>query len=150
MAEALGEFFEGPGSALSFAHRGGSHLWPENTLGAFRGAWQLGCTHLETDVRMTRDGELVLFHDESVERTTDGRGKVRDMSLDELRAFDAEATFRGPGGAPGGAGSVVPTFEELVRELPEARFNVESGAVDLFQAVEHVVEHARDVRDGAL
>ncbi len=147
MVEAVGEFFQVPGSALSFAHRGGSHLWPENTLGAFRGAWQLGCTHIETDVRMTRDGELVLFHDEGVERTTEGRGKVRDMSLAELRALDAGARFRGQGGESAtGAGQRVPTFEELVRALPEARFNVELkewGPVgrNLPEAVWHFVEH---------
>jgi glycerophosphoryl diester phosphodiesterase len=66
---------------LAFAHRGGGALWPENTLVAFRAALELGCRYVETDVHLTRDGEIVIFHDHRLERTTDGAGFVRDHTL---------------------------------------------------------------------
>ena len=70
---------------LCFAHRGGAALWPENTLLALRGAVELGVSYLETDVHLTRDGHLVVFHDQRLERTTDGYGFIRDFSLSELQ-----------------------------------------------------------------
>jgi len=112
---------------LTFAHRGGSGLWPENTLEAFRGALQLGCSHLETDVRMTRDGELVLFHDASLERTTNGRGEVGAYTLAELERLDAGYHFTTDGKSfPWrGRGLRIPTFAELVAAAPNVCFNVE-------------------------
>src|SRR5690606_31072565 len=59
---------------LAFAHRGGARLFPENTLAAFEGAFELGCTTIELDLRLTRDGKLVVLHDPTVDRTTNGRG----------------------------------------------------------------------------
>ena len=71
------------------AHRGWSTVYPENTMEAFRAAIDLGVDQIETDVRVTRDGELVLIHDETVDRTTNGSGRVIDMTLSELKALDA-------------------------------------------------------------
>src|ERR1041384_7066376 len=64
------------GRPLVIAHRGGAGLWPENTLYAFERAAAMGVDVIETDVRATSDGELVVFHDENVNRTTDGAGQV--------------------------------------------------------------------------
>lgn len=117
----------GPGP-LTFAHRGGAGLWPENTLEAFRGAVELGCSHLETDLRMTRDGELVLFHDARLERTTDGSGELGALTLAELQRLDAGHHFTRDGKSfPWrGRGLKVPTFAELVAATPEnVCFNVE-------------------------
>jgi glycerophosphoryl diester phosphodiesterase len=125
---ALGSMENGtPGQPLTFAHRGGAGLWPENTLLAFRGAIALGCSHLETDLRMTRDGQIVLLHDVRLERTTNGVGEVSDFTLQELQRLDAGYHFS-PDGQTfplRGRGLVIPTFAELLAEATEVRFNVE-------------------------
>ena len=71
------------------AHRGASASHPENTMEAFRAAIEMGVDQIETDVRITADGELVLIHDATVDRTTNGTGKVAQMTLAELKALDA-------------------------------------------------------------
>lgn len=72
-----------------FAHRGSSGMYPENTLVAFEAAKQLKIEGIELDVHLSKDGELMVIHDESVNRTTNGQGFVKDMSIDELRLLDA-------------------------------------------------------------
>jgi glycerophosphoryl diester phosphodiesterase len=102
---------------LAIAHRGGPEYAPESTLKAFRNAIEQGADALEFDVQMTKDGALVVIHDETVDRTTDGSGAVREMALDDIRALDA------------GDGETVPTFEEVIAVgkmggvllLPEAK-----------------------------
>jgi glycerophosphoryl diester phosphodiesterase len=76
-----------------FAHRGASALAPENTLIAFREAVRLGCDWIETDVRLSADGVPVLIHDETVDRTTGGRGSVGSLTLRQLRRLDAGSWF---------------------------------------------------------
>ncbi len=71
------------------AHRGWSTKYPENTMEAFRAAVELGVDQIEIDVRVTKDDELVVIHDAAVDRTTNGSGKVIDMTLDELKKLDA-------------------------------------------------------------
>lgn len=78
-----------------FAHRGFSASYPENTMLAFEKAIETGCAGIELDVQLTRDGEIVVIHDETVDRTTNGKGKVRDYSLGELRRLDANQRFAG-------------------------------------------------------
>lgn len=114
-------------SPLRFAHRGGAKLWPENTLLAFRGALELGCRHIETDVHLTRDGEIVVFHDHRLERTTDGTGFVRDHTLAELRRLDAAHRFS-PDGREfphRGRGVQIPTLAEAIALHPELKLNIE-------------------------
>lgn len=129
---------------LTFAHRGGAGLWPENTLQAFRGALALGCSHLETDLRMTRDGELVLFHDARLERTTNGSGELGAHTLAELQRLDAGHHFTPDGKSfPWrGRGLRIPTFAELVSEAPGVCFNVEikERARDLPRALVDFIE----------
>jgi glycerophosphoryl diester phosphodiesterase len=112
---------------LFFAHRGGAALWPENTLEAFRGALDLGIRHLETDVHATRDGVLVCHHDARVDRTTDGSGRVANLTLAELKRLDAGYRFSPDGRAlPARArGITIPTLEEVVALHPESLLNVE-------------------------
>jgi glycerophosphoryl diester phosphodiesterase len=74
---------------LILAHRGYSSLYPENTMLAFVEAETVGADGLELDVQMTKDGELVVIHDEKVNRTTDGKGFVKDFTAQELRKLDA-------------------------------------------------------------
>ena len=73
------------------AHRGWSTLYPENTLLAFKKSIEIGVDQIETDVRITRDGELVCIHDATVDRTTNGTGLVRELTLTQLKLLDAGA-----------------------------------------------------------
>ncbi|HEX7955748.1 MAG TPA: glycerophosphodiester phosphodiesterase family protein, partial [Pyrinomonadaceae bacterium] len=117
-----------PDSPLAIAHRGGAGLWPENTLHAFEHAAALGVDVIETDVRATADGEIVVFHDERVERTTDGAGEVRALTLADLKRLDAAHRWSPDGGRTyplRGRGVTVPTLGEVFAALPEMRFNIE-------------------------
>lgn len=117
------------GSPLLIAHRGGSRVAPENTLVAFQKAVRLwGADMLEMDVQLTRDGEVVVIHDETVDRTTDGTGRVGDLTLAELQEMDAGYRFRDPEGNPSyrGAGVTIPRFEDVLLALPDTRMNVEA------------------------
>ncbi len=78
---------------LVIAHRGASGTRPENTLSAFRRAEEIGAHMVELDVQTTRDGHVIVLHDETLERTTDGAGLVAERSLAELRALDAGRWF---------------------------------------------------------
>ncbi len=113
---------------LAFAHRGGSRLWPENTLDAFRGALDAGCPYIETDLHLSRDGVIVVHHDERLERTTNGVGPIRARSLSELKQLDAGFHFTSDGGDSypfRGKGITIPTFEEALALSNEVRFNIE-------------------------
>ncbi|HUW56283.1 MAG TPA: glycerophosphodiester phosphodiesterase family protein, partial [Planctomycetota bacterium] len=74
-------------------HRGWSQKYPENTLASFRGALDLGVDAIELDVHVTADDHVVVIHDEDVERTTDGKGPVREMTLAEVKTLDAGGWF---------------------------------------------------------
>ena len=97
-----------------FGHRGFSGKYPENTMLAFQKAVELGVDGMEFDVQLTKDGELVIIHDESVDRTTDGHGLVRDMTLEQLRALDASAGFRGVYGV-----NRIPTLREYFEYIKD-------------------------------
>lgn len=88
-------------------YRGAAGLRPENTMSSFCLAAELGVDRLECDVRLTKDGRPVLIHDATVDRTTNGTGRVRDMTLDELRALDA------------GGGETIPLLSEYLAFLKE-------------------------------
>jgi glycerophosphoryl diester phosphodiesterase len=113
---------------LVIAHRGGAGLWPENTLYALERAAALGVDVIETDVHATAEGELVVLHDELVDRTTDGSGPVNAMTLAELKRLDAAYRFSTDGGRSfplRGTGVTVPTLREVFEALPRMRFNIE-------------------------
>jgi len=118
--------FFGPTTPLALAHRGGAGRWPENTLLAFEKAAGLGFQHIETDVRETSDGQLVCFHDPTLDRTTDGRGRLVDHTLAELKRLDAGYNFIEDGGYPfRGAGARIPTLEEALALDSNLRFVLE-------------------------
>ena len=79
---------------LNIAHRGFSGKYPENTLLAFQKAIEAGADGAQLDVHLTKDNQLVVIHDERIDRTTDGEGFVADYTYDELSRFDASATFK--------------------------------------------------------
>ena len=70
-----------------FGHRGYSGMYPENTMLSFQKAAETGCYGIELDVQLTKDGRLVVIHDETIDRTTDGTGAVVDYTFEELRRF---------------------------------------------------------------
>ena len=111
------------------AHQGGNHLWPDNTLYAFRQAVASGVDVLEMDVHASSDGELVVIHDDTVDRTTNGSGTVWEMTLAELQSLDAaynwphhletdDHPYRG-------AGITIPTLESVLREFPDVPMVIE-------------------------
>ncbi len=114
---------------LMGAHRGGCTLWPENTLEAYLNTekrWP--GTLMEGDVQLTKDGHVVVFHDASVERTTDGTGRVSEKTLAELKALDAGYRFTPDGGKTfpyRGKGLTIPTLAEVIQALPNNLFLVE-------------------------
>ncbi|MFP3982120.1 MAG: glycerophosphodiester phosphodiesterase [Desulfurivibrionaceae bacterium] len=114
---------------MVIAHRGGSGLRPENTMAAFKHALKLGVHGLEMDVHLSRDKELVVIHDSTVERITQGRGKVEDMDLKELKRLDAGYRFTSPD-RPGehpwrGQGLEIPTLREVLQEFSDTPLCIE-------------------------
>jgi glycerophosphoryl diester phosphodiesterase len=113
---------------LVIAHRGGMHLWPENTVYAFEQAERLGVDMVEMDLRTTSDSVIVVVHDSTVDRTTAGSGPVRGFTLERLKTLDAGYWWSPDGGATypfRGAGLTIPTLEEVLAALPSMRLNLE-------------------------
>ncbi|WP_100332662.1 glycerophosphodiester phosphodiesterase family protein [Bacillus xiapuensis] len=92
------------------AHRGIPSLAPENTMAGYQKAYELGADLIETDLQRTKDGQLVIMHDASVDRTTNGTGKVSEMTFEEIRQLDAGIKF-----GPEFAGEKVPSFREYLQ-----------------------------------
>lgn len=110
---------------LAFAHRGGAGDWPENTMPAFENAVGLGYRYMETDVHVTADGVLLAFHDDHLDRVTDGHGAIAELDYATVRR--ALVDGREP----------IPLFEDLVGTWPEVRFNIDpkhDGCVDALAA----------------
>jgi glycerophosphoryl diester phosphodiesterase len=96
-------------SFMAIAHRGASSYAPENTFAAFDLAIRMGARHIELDVEATRDGHIVVIHDDTVDRTTDGSGPVTGHTLEALQALDAGSWFGGDF-----AGERIPLFDEVL------------------------------------
>jgi glycerophosphoryl diester phosphodiesterase/predicted neuraminidase len=95
------------------AHRGAMETHPENTLAAFKEAVHLGAQMIEFDVRMSSDGHLLILHDETVDRTSNGQGKISELSLEEVKQLDA-----GSWKSKEFAGETIPTFKEALALMP--------------------------------
>ena len=96
------------------AHRGAMDTHPENTIAAFREAVRLGAHMIELDVRMTKDGHLVILHDETVDRTTNGKGQISALTIDEVKHLDA-----GNWKSEEFAGEKIPTLGEALAVMPQ-------------------------------
>ena len=130
---------------VNFAHRGASARAPENTLEAFRLAAEDGAGGLETDVHVTRDGHVVAIHDDTVDRTTDGSGLVREATLAGLQSLDAGYRFTPDGGATfpyRGKGVSIPELREVLRGFPDLAVNldIKEAQPGVEEAVLRVIE----------
>lgn len=123
-----------PARPLIFAHRGARRVAPENTLPAFAAALDMGADGVELDVHLSADGHLVVIHDFSVDKTTDGRGVVAQMTAAELQRLDAGSHF-----SAAFAGASIPRLEEVLDLLRDrCRINIEIKSMD---------PYARDASD---
>ncbi len=109
-----------------FGHRGMSE-YPENTYLSFKNAADTGVDVIETDLHISRDGKFFIFHDATLDRVTDGKGKINDFTLDELKKFDAAYNFSNDGASfpYRGKGIRILSLEELLETFPGQRFNIE-------------------------
>lgn len=126
-----------------WAHRGASQEAPENTLPAFERAVEQGADGVEFDVQLTADGEVVVIHDETVDRTTDGSGPVVGSSLRALRQLDAS------GGRPGFVGVQIPTLSEVLDLLAPTTVTVNielKNSVEAYPGMEEKVLEALETR----
>ncbi len=132
-------FFKNLKAPLHISHRGGALLWPENTLFAFEHAVREYQTDMiELDVHATSDGEIVVAHDATLERCTDGTGPLSRLRWAEVAKLDAGFHFTNVNGeAFRGRGTTIPRFVDVLRAFPSLRFNVElkdGRALDPFVA----------------
>lgn len=137
------------------AHRGASGLCPENTLVSFEQAIEDGADVLEMDVRLTADLQVMVVHDATVERTTDGRGLVAKMRLAELQELDAGYRFtfdRGISSPFRGKGIAMPTFEQVLQAFPQVPINVEikDNNPVLVSKMKDLLEKYDRFRDGSV
>ncbi|MGC9320607.1 MAG: glycerophosphodiester phosphodiesterase [Armatimonadota bacterium] len=127
---------------LVCAHRGRSGIAPENTMAAFEAAVELGADFMELDVRMTADGELVCIHDGTVDRTTDGSGKVSGMTLEQVRALDA-GSWKGEQFA----GERIPLLREVLERIaPRLMVDIEIKERGIAERVMAIVREADVLR----
>lgn len=137
--------FRARNKSLLMAHRGAPTECPENTLSSFRRAFELGADVLEMDVRRTSDGHLVVCHDDKLDITTNGSGKIHETRFAAVRALQVRApgkdktTF---------VSERIPTFQEVLQALPEAAFNVDLKDVKP-EDVDTAFQTIRDVYRGA-
>lgn len=125
---------------INYAHRGASGYYPENTMLAFEKAIEMGCTGIETDVQMTRDGVLVLIHDEMVNRTTNGVGLVKDFTYEQLIKFDAGTWFQ-----EGFVGCRIPRLDELIHLIKNTdiilNIEIKTGVIEYPDIEEKIIEN---------
>ncbi|MEH7386417.1 glycerophosphodiester phosphodiesterase family protein [Bacillus sp. JJ1521] len=126
---------ENAGESLIIAHRGANDRFNEHTLTAYRIASKDGVDYLEIDLRMTKDGELVAMHDETINRTTNGKGKVSDYTLEELKKFNTISTFDNKM-----VSEEIPSLREIFDSFAETEnFYIETRLVDNQLAMEEKV-----------
>jgi len=126
-------YYEGVDRPLVIAHQGGDGVWPGDTMYAFEKAVEIGADVLEMDAHITKDGHIVLMHDETVDDTTDGTGLIEEMSLDELKQLDAGYDWSNDDGQTfpyRGQGIQVPTLDELFQKFPQMRYVIEIKLTD--------------------
>ena len=121
---------------LKIGHRGAKGYEPENTLVSFKKALQMGADGIELDVHLSVDGHLIVIHDETVDRTTNGKGVVNQLTLQELKAFRINDTYE------------IPTLEEVLDLVNQKCFvNIELKNQDTAEKVVQIIEHYISVKN---
>ncbi|WKZ42795.1 MAG: glycerophosphodiester phosphodiesterase [Anaerolineales bacterium] len=121
-------YYDGAPEPLVIAHQGGDGVWPGDTMYAFENAVHIGADVLEMDAHITQDGQIVLMHDEEVDRTTDGTGLIEDKTLEELKQLDAAYDWSNDDDKTfpyRGQGIQVPTLDEVFKKFPQMRYVIE-------------------------
>lgn len=116
------------GQPLTIAHQGGEQLWPSNTMLAYQNAVAMGVDVLEMDLHQTVDGVLVLIHDDTVDRTTNGHGAVKEMTFADIQELDAGHYWTDDEGQSypfRGQGVVIPSLQEVFVAFPDMPMNIE-------------------------
>ncbi|VAX28215.1 Glycerophosphoryl diester phosphodiesterase [hydrothermal vent metagenome] len=146
LAQEINDKIEMPVKGVC-AHRGANETHPENTLAAFKEAIRLGVHMIEFDVRMTKDKKLVIMHDKTVDRTTNGSGAVSALTLNEIRELDA-----GSWKSKKFVGEKVPTFKETLEIMPKNIWlNIHlKGGEELGEATAKVLNSAGRIHQGVI
>lgn len=113
-----------------FAHRGDRGYFPENTLPAFESAVKLGADGIELDVHLSKDDQLIVMHDEKIDRTTDGKGLIQNYTLEELKEFDAGGWYE-----PRFKNTKVPTLKEVIQLLSDYDYK---GMLNIEVKTDHI------------
>ena len=122
------DFINNRKSSIRIAHRGGMALYPENTLEAFHSSVDIhNVEMLELDLQITKDDKVIVLHDDSIDRTTNGKGNVIDLSYEGISEFDAGYNFKDKKGECSfrDQGVIIPLFEEVLKQLPNTYLNIE-------------------------
>lgn len=129
---------------LCIAHRGYSGIAPENTLAAFRAALEINAEAIELDVHLSKDEKLVVIHDETLDRTTNGKGLVREKTLEELKELDAGSWFHKKY-----QGEKIPTLEEVFALIKhtDIKLAIELKAAGTAEKVVELVERKGKIKD---
>ena len=125
---SIKDFINNRKSSIRIAHRGGMALYPENTLEAFHSSVDKhNVEMLELDLQITKDSKVIVLHDDSIDRTTNGKGNLIDLSYEEISEFDAGYNFKDEVGEFSfrNQGVIIPLFEEVLKQLPNTYLNIE-------------------------
>ena len=114
---------------LAFAHRGGNELAPENSFRAFKSAVDIGYKYLETDVHLTKDGFLIAFHDDTLDRVTDKSGLIRDLTLSEIKKAKIAGTDE------------IPLLSELLNSFSDCFFNIDCKVDETVQPLINLINN---------
>ena len=114
---------------LAFAHRGGNEFAPENSFKAFKSAVDIGYKYLETDVHLTKDGFLIAFHDDTLDRVTDKSGLIRDLTLSEIKKAKIAGTDE------------IPLLSELLNSFTDCFFNIDCKVDETVQPLINLINN---------
>ena len=146
-------WFQDAHRPLILAHQGGENEWPSNTMYAFRRAHEIGADVLDTDLHMTRDGVLVLIHDTTVDRTTNGTGAISEMDWADLAGLDAAYRFSLDGQTYPlrGQGISIPRLDETLDAFPQWRLQIEvkQAPLEIAEALSKLLQ-AKSAEDRVL
>lgn len=134
-------FFTHYDNPLIIAHQGGNHLAPSSTIVAFDKAVEIGAQVLEYDLHITKDGNLALIHDPTVNRTTNGTGKVVEMTLAEVQALDAGYSFKDLNGEHSyrGQGVYIPDLREMFERYPDMLHLIEIKDTNPYERMDEII-----------